>query len=299
MQLHRRDLSMMQRAQPQLCFGVALTVVRAIARYPDRIQFNETRSRLASNAVARTEEGLNILPTLQRGLQKSLCMSVLIQKRLGCFLLLLPAALCTTPNVHYLLSDDMRADWGTYGLPVHTPNVDALAKSSLTFEHAYCQLSVCSPSRQSFMTSKRPDTNKVWNFIDANPLSTQATPGHAPWAAPKRMYDLYDESSIAVPTNKVLGEGTPLIAWSPELSVRLANGTHSHMDLTNLSRTGSRETIGTPTTQLCPTSMSTSVPSSKCSMMKVFERTPSLCSTVIMDMPWENTGNGKRRAISI
>ena len=225
-------------------------------------------------------------------------------------------------NVLYLISDDMRADWGTYGLPVHTPNIDALAASSLTFEHAYCQISVCSPSRQSFMTSKRPDTNKVWNFIDANPLSTQATPGHfrdagyltlglgktfhedngkwnedkywnntvkpyfpysvnrcphggegggqcvlpddqiwdyklrlaaveyltfaaqnykktgtpffvmagfrdphAPWAAPKRMYDLYDESSIALPRSKVLGEGTPLIAWSPELNVCLANGT--------------------------------------------------------------------------
>ena len=170
--------------------------------------------------------------------------------------------------------------------------------------------------------SKRPDTNKVWNFIDANPLSTQATPGHfrdngyitlglgktfhedsgawnadaywnttlrpyypysvnkcphggeggghcaepdqkiydyqlrlasvdalnfaatlsrnisrpffvmtgfrdphAPWAAPQRMYDLYNVSDIAIPTQKVLGNGTPLIAWSHCLSVQLSNGT--------------------------------------------------------------------------
>ena len=33
----------------------------------------------------------------------------------------------------------MRADWGEYGLPVHTPNLDALARRSLLFEHAYCQ----------------------------------------------------------------------------------------------------------------------------------------------------------------
>ena len=58
-------------------------------------------------------------------------------------------------------SQDMRADWGAYGLPVHTPHLDALAATSLRFQHAYCQLSVCSPSRQSFMTSKRPDTNQV------------------------------------------------------------------------------------------------------------------------------------------
>lgn len=81
-------------------------------------------------------------------------------------------------NVLYLVSDDMRSDWGTYGLPVITPNLDVLAKKSLLFEHAYCQLSVCAPSRMSFMTSKRPDTNRVWNFIDTNPLTTQATPGH-------------------------------------------------------------------------------------------------------------------------
>ena len=45
-------------------------------------------------------------------------------------------------NVLYFVADDMRADWGTYGLPVKTPNLDALSKKSVLFEHAYCQLSV-------------------------------------------------------------------------------------------------------------------------------------------------------------
>lgn len=39
-----------------------------------------------------------------------------------------------------------------------TPNLDALAKKSVLFEHAYCQISVCAPSRMSFMTGRRPDT---------------------------------------------------------------------------------------------------------------------------------------------
>lgn len=81
-------------------------------------------------------------------------------------------------NVLYFVADDMRADWHTYGLPTVTPNLDALAAKSLLFEHAYCQLSVCAPSRMSFMTSRRPDTNEVWNFIDTNELNGSATPGH-------------------------------------------------------------------------------------------------------------------------
>ena len=32
----------------------------------------------------------------------------------------------------------MRADWGAYGLPVHTPHLDELAKDSLLFTHAFC-----------------------------------------------------------------------------------------------------------------------------------------------------------------
>ena len=233
---------------------------------------------------------------------------------------------CTTGpcnNVLYVLSDDMRADWGSYGLPTKTPNLDKLASESLMFTHAYCQMSVCSPSRQSFMTSRRPDTNRVWNFIDANPITTQATPGHfrdagyltlglgktfhedggawnadrywstddkpyfkyttnscpigseggghciekdeaiydyhlrlaaldylgyaasvrrntsrpfymmvgfrdphAPWAAPQRCYDLYNESQITPPAHPTLDASQPLISWSAQLSVQLQNGTH-------------------------------------------------------------------------
>ncbi len=83
----------------------------------------------------------------------------------------------SAPNVLYILSDDMRADLGTYGLPTVTPNIDALAASGLRFTHSFCQISVCSPSRQSFLTGRRPDRSQVWNFIDSNPLNTTATPG--------------------------------------------------------------------------------------------------------------------------
>ena len=43
----------------------------------------------------------------------------------------------------------MRSDWGVFGLPTVTPNLDKLANKSMLFEHTYCQLSVCAPSRMS------------------------------------------------------------------------------------------------------------------------------------------------------
>eukprot|EP00041_Stephanoeca_diplocostata_P018982 m.402427 g.402427 ORF g.402427 m.402427 type:complete len:231 (-) comp21178_c0_seq6:837-1529(-) len=48
---------------------------------------------------------------------------------------------------------------------------------------------------------------------------------HAPWQYPQRMWDLYNESAIAIAEHKVLPTGTPLFAWSRQLSVQLENGT--------------------------------------------------------------------------
>lgn len=59
-------------------------------------------------------------------------------------------------NVLFLISDDLKASvLGCYGDKVcKTPNLDKLAKQSLVFERAYCQGTVCGPSRTSFMHSR-------------------------------------------------------------------------------------------------------------------------------------------------
>lgn len=59
-------------------------------------------------------------------------------------------------NVLFIVSDDLRASTlGCYGDRFcRTPNIDRLAKRGMLFERAYCQGTVCGPSRRSFMFSR-------------------------------------------------------------------------------------------------------------------------------------------------
>ena len=52
-----------------------------------------------------------------------------------------------------IVSDDLKADaLGCYGSEIaQTPNVDQLAQEGTLFQNAYCQGTVCRPSRASFM----------------------------------------------------------------------------------------------------------------------------------------------------
>ena len=69
------------------------------------------------------------------------------------------------PNVLFIAVDDLRPEFGAYGKSyIHSPNLDRLAKDGLTFNRAYCQQAVCSPSRSSLLTGTRPDTTKVYDL---------------------------------------------------------------------------------------------------------------------------------------
>jgi hypothetical protein len=67
-------------------------------------------------------------------------------------------------NVLFIPVDDMRPSLGIYGQPVHSPNFDRLGNSGTVFNRAYAQFSWCSPSRNSFMSGRRPDRTKAWDF---------------------------------------------------------------------------------------------------------------------------------------
>ena len=67
-------------------------------------------------------------------------------------------------NVLFMPVDDLRPELLEAYDQKHiiTPNLDRLAKESLVFQRAYCQHALCIPSRNSFMTGRRPDTTHVW-----------------------------------------------------------------------------------------------------------------------------------------
>ena len=78
------------------------------------------------------------------------------------------------PNVLFIAVDDLRVELNCYGQKhVHSPNIDKLAERGTLFTHAYCQQTICNPSRASMLTGLRPDTLKVWDlpthFRDTHP----------------------------------------------------------------------------------------------------------------------------------
>jgi len=70
-------------------------------------------------------------------------------------------------NVLHIIADDLRPDLPPYNHgEVYAPHLTSLARRGVTFARAYCQIAVCSPSRMSIFTGRRPEQTGVFNFLN-------------------------------------------------------------------------------------------------------------------------------------
>lgn len=85
------------------------------------------------------------------------------------------------PNIIFIMSDDHAAHAiGAYGGRLAnlnpTPNLDQLAKDGIRFENAFCNNSICTPSRASIVTGQYPQTNGVLDLDGALDVEKQYLP---------------------------------------------------------------------------------------------------------------------------
>lgn len=98
--------------------------------------------------------------------------------------------MASIPNILWICTDQQRADTiGAFGNPViRTPNLDALCRAGVSFDRAYCQNPLCSPSRASFLTGRYPRTTGVRqngqsHFPDTETLVTKLLSDEADYHA--------------------------------------------------------------------------------------------------------------------
>lgn len=66
------------------------------------------------------------------------------------------------PNFVIIAIDDLRTELNCYGSEgTISPHIDALAQGGIRFDRAYCQQSVCMPSRASVMSGTLPTTSGI------------------------------------------------------------------------------------------------------------------------------------------
>lgn len=70
------------------------------------------------------------------------------------------------PNLLFIVVDDLRPELpGSYGIDqIIAPSITRLMNEGTTFTRAFCQVSVCSPSRTSFLTGMRSKNNRIWTI---------------------------------------------------------------------------------------------------------------------------------------
>ena len=105
--------------------------------------------------------------------------------------------------------DDLRPQLNVaYGMEgMETPAIDALAASGLTFLRAYVQMAVCAPSRNSFLTGRRPDRTRCWNFNSNFRVSGVPKSNGQPWRSLPQWFK--ENGFLTLSSGKLYHDGPP------------------------------------------------------------------------------------------
>ena len=89
----------------------------------------------------------------------------------------------TKPNFLIIMSDEHAPMYSSvYGHAiVRTPNMERLAAAGATFDAAYCNSPLCTPSRMSFMTGRY--IHKIGTWDNATPMRLRSGDLGAPPAS--------------------------------------------------------------------------------------------------------------------
>ena len=67
-----------------------------------------------------------------------------------------------------IIVDDLRPEISFFNDSwMKTPNIDSLAQGATVFKRAFCQQAICGPTRNSFLSGRRPQRTQAWNFINS------------------------------------------------------------------------------------------------------------------------------------
>ncbi|CAG9836093.1 unnamed protein product [Diabrotica balteata] len=81
------------------------------------------------------------------------------------FTFIVSTAFSKRPNVLFIVADDLRPSLKSYGdKEAYTPHIDKFAANSFIFKNAFAQQALCAPSRNSLLTSRRPDSLHLYDF---------------------------------------------------------------------------------------------------------------------------------------
>lgn len=76
-----------------------------------------------------------------------------------------PNAALTTPNILWIVGENLNLDLGIYGEPlVATPHLDSLGRNGMVYTHVFSTSPVCAPSRSAFMTGMYQTSTDTHNM---------------------------------------------------------------------------------------------------------------------------------------